>query len=298
MSQPGMISHGLPPRDNDVQRELAELRRRIQQMHGMIVQAITGQGGITIGSGSLQSLYPDGKFSTRIGEFPAYDDNLNAVTVIGVELDLDATYAGIGRPEVQQPFMRAYRNVNSGATSFYVIADNVDLWRTTGELRLAGSGTNQYVLLDASGNVVLSPDTNAHVQAWVGTTASAANAYIDPSTANLLRSTSSRRYKQDIADADLDTDALLRLEPRRFRSKAEVEEQGDAAPEHVGFIAEEAADLGLDEFVTRDDEGPEAFSYAGYVVGLQAIVRHQAQQIADLTARLERLEQAEPHEAG
>ncbi|HET6916946.1 MAG TPA: hypothetical protein VFH56_12720, partial [Acidimicrobiales bacterium] len=120
MSQPGMISHGLPPRDNDVQRELAELRRRIQQIHGMIVQAITGAGAITINGGSLQSLYPaDGKFSTRIGQFGTYDDNLNAVTVIGVELDLDATYAGIGRPEVQQPFMRAYRNVNTGATSFY-----------------------------------------------------------------------------------------------------------------------------------------------------------------------------------
>jgi hypothetical protein len=34
-----MISHGLPPRDNDVQRALADLQRQINQMHGALVQA-------------------------------------------------------------------------------------------------------------------------------------------------------------------------------------------------------------------------------------------------------------------
>lgn len=39
MSQPGMVSHGLPPRDNDVQRSIRELERKMSQMHGMLVQA-------------------------------------------------------------------------------------------------------------------------------------------------------------------------------------------------------------------------------------------------------------------
>jgi hypothetical protein len=34
-----MISHGLPPRDNDVQRALADLQRQINAMHGALVQA-------------------------------------------------------------------------------------------------------------------------------------------------------------------------------------------------------------------------------------------------------------------
>jgi len=125
--------------------------------------------------------------------------------------------------------------------------------------------------------------------------AAAANVYVD-GNGMLWRSTSSRRYKQDVATAEVDVDAALQLTPRRFRSKAEVEQHGDDAPTHVGFIAEEAADLGLDAWVSEDEQGPESFAYAQWCVAQQAIIRRQqeqldsqAAQIAALTARLDAL---------
>jgi hypothetical protein len=292
-----MISHGLPPRDNDVQRELADLRRQLRQMHGMIVQAITGDGGITINGGFLQALYDDGLTSVLLGTFRTYDGSFNPVDGnTGLRILADSTYAGIGYPNIQPSIVDLFK-APDGSVDASLTVSSLNVF-STGAVELYGDNNNAFVKIDTSGNVILSPASGAHVQAFVGTTANAANAYVDASSGNLSRSTSSRRYKQDIADAALDPEALLQLTPRRFRAKAEVDEHGDDAPEHLGFIAEEAADLGLEQFVTRDDEGPEAFSYAGYVVGLQAIVRHQAEQIADLTARLERLEQAGPHEEG
>jgi hypothetical protein len=62
------------------------------------------------------------------------------------------------------------------------------------------------------------------------------------------------------------------------------------APHRVGFIAEEAADLGLAQWVDYDDEGPEAFSYGLWVVALQAIVQSQAARIDDLEARIAPIE--------
>lgn len=130
----------------------------------------------------------------------------------------------------------------------------------------------------------------------IATTGSGANTYIDPTTGRLLRSTSSRRYKENIGPADIDPATLLQLVPVVYTRKDEASEP---APRHyVGFIAEDADALGLTEFVEYDTDGrPESFSYALWSAALQAICRAQqsqldaqAQQIADLTARLDALE--------
>ena len=276
MSQPGMVSHGMPPRDNDVQRELADLRRRLNQMASRLSEVFnesqfittnsTGTGGVNVRGVGAKT--PEGELI-----FEAWSNTANA----------PHGFFQVGDPHLDE-------------VVFGVYSKGVHI-EASGSVALTGNAGTASLNLNSSG-VMVEVDTGTLQLVGISTTANGANLYLDPNTLAVSRSTSSRRYKQDIADAGLDPAALLELAPRRFRSKAEVEELGDEAPEHVGFIAEEAADLGLDEFVTVDDAGPEAFSYAGYVVGLQAIVRHQAQQIADLTARLERLEQPEPHEEG
>lgn len=102
--------------------------------------------------------------------------------------------------------------------------------------------------------------------------------------------TSSRRYKTDIEDADIDPEAVLRWVPRTWRDKAEVEAIGDDATEHIGFIAEEIHDE-TPEFVVLDDTGrPDSLKYDRMVAGLHAVVKAQAEQIATLTARLDALE--------
>lgn len=112
------------------------------------------------------------------------------------------------------------------------------------------------------------------------------------STAGTLGFTSSsRRYKQDIAAADLDPDAILSIEPKSFRYRSQVAEHGDDAPVEVGLIAEELIDAGLGAFVFTDEDGtPQGIYYEQLSVALLAVARHQASQIADITSRLERLE--------
>lgn len=114
-------------------------------------------------------------------------------------------------------------------------------------------------------------------------TGAAANCVIG-TTGLIRRSTSSARYKTDITPATVNVDAVLALEPRWFRARDEVTELGDAAPTYIGFIAEDAHDLGLTDWVEYDEQNrPEAFNYATWCVALQAVVRHQQEQIDTLT---------------
>lgn len=78
----------------------------------------------------------------------------------------------------------------------------------------------------------------------VGTTASAANAFLNnaSSPANqLLRSTSSLRYKEDVTDLTPEMSSrVLKLRPVRYRSKAEADRKDWT---FYGFIAEEVAEI-------------------------------------------------------
>lgn len=130
-----------------------------------------------------------------------------------------------------------------------------------------------------------------------------ANVNWNSTSGNFRVNTSSRRFKENIEDAAIDTRAVLSLRPRSFERNDEEDAEGNpvrTGHRYVGFIAEEAADLGLEEFVVRDAEGkPWSFAYDYWAVAQQAVIREQAQQItdlqqtvADLAARLERLEQS------
>jgi hypothetical protein len=63
--------------------------------------------------------------------------------------------------------------------------------------------------------------------------------------------TSSRRFKKDIADMDLASEALLALRPVTFRYKPELDKAG--IPQY-GLVAEEVADVNPD-LVVRDENG-------------------------------------------
>lgn len=76
----------------------------------------------------------------------------------------------------------------------------------------------------------------------ITTTASAANAFLDSGNSNnLLRSTSSRRYKRDIEGLEADyADRILALRPVWYRSRAECDR---ADWSWYGLIAEEVAEV-------------------------------------------------------
>jgi Chaperone of endosialidase len=115
------------------------------------------------------------------------------------------------------------------------------------------------------------------------TTATAANCFIDSASQQIRRSTSSIRYKTEIRDADLDLATLLKLRGVRFKDKNEHAALGDEAPDHIGFIAEEVAELGLTEFVHFDGEGrPDGVQYDRIIVGLLALVKDVMTRLTEL----------------
>lgn len=119
-------------------------------------------------------------------------------------------------------------------------------------LVLGNSATGSIGIFGTSGSVAL-PN--------IGTTASAANAFLDSgSFNNLLRSTSSIRYKRDVHTlcAERARDIIRGLRVVSYRSKAPSD---DPKRVHYGLIAEEVAKLDT-ALVTFDAQGrPDGVQY-------------------------------------
>lgn len=99
------------------------------------------------------------------------------------------------------------------------------------------------------------------------------------------RNVSSRRYKDDIAPADIDLTAVLALEPVTFHRKSDE----DPESRDLGLIAEDSVDVPF--LVIYEDDRPEAVRYETVLpVVLLSVVKAQQKQIDALTRRLEILE--------
>lgn len=158
----------------------------------------------------------------------------------------------------------------------------------------AGAGSdNSRLWIDGpdDGEVVIGPRAGAATFASIrlrtgATTASAANCFIDSATQQIRRSTSSRRYKDNIEDARVDLTAVRQLRPVQFHDKTELKEKGVEAKVHVGLIAEEVSELGLREFVYYDENGePDSVQYDRIVVGLLGVIKELEDRVTDLEQR-------------
>lgn len=113
------------------------------------------------------------------------------------------------------------------------------------------------------------------------TTASTANVFVS-STGLLQRSTSSIKYKTDVEDYSKGLKEVMQLRPVTFKS---INSNNDKT--YAGFIAEELADLKLNELVENNDSGePDAISYAYMVTLLTKAIQEQQEQISQLKKRL------------
>jgi hypothetical protein len=144
----------------------------------------------------------------------------------------------------------------------------------------------------ANNNIVLS-DGDGNPRKWLNgsgyeyspgiynlTTASAANVHIDSSFA-MYRSTSALKYKQDIRNLE-DMDIGL-LRPVRYKSKCEGDDQ---TKDHLGVIADEAADAGFEELITRGATGEvEGFQYERLTVVLLKELQTLRARVAQLEAK-------------
>ena len=102
---------------------------------------------------------------------------------------------------------------------------------------------------------------------------------------------SSIRFKQDISKMTFDAESYFKLQPSTFRWKEHVQEDLNADYD-LGFIAEEAQELGLDNLWFADSDGiPEGIAYERVPLILWSIVSQQHETIKDLYAKIESLEE-------
>jgi hypothetical protein len=137
--------------------------------------------------------------------------------------------------------------------------------------------------IGATGGVTV-PGLVFFTGAYAYTAASAANVFIDTDGA-LRRSTSASKYKRDVRN--LESMDISALRPVRYKSLCNGDDENK---DHLGLIADEAAEAGFEELVTRGADGAvEGFQYERLTVvllkaiqELKAIVDAQGAEIAAL----------------
>lgn len=92
------------------------------------------------------------------------------------------------------------------------------------------------------------------------TTSANANVAIMDDDQTLRRSTSARKYKDDIQKSDVDPYLLLEIEPKSWIDKAEQFE-GNVQRRYYGLIADEVEEAGLGDYVTYDHGEVDALMY-------------------------------------
>ncbi len=166
----------------------------------------------------------------------------------------------------------------------------------------SGTGWTTFTPVDTTGTQTLSGKTLTNPSfGSIGTTANAANAYYDTGTSKLLRSTSSIRYKKDVADLEIDTSKIYDLKPVSYTSKSDglryfgliAEDVDKVVPALVDYIPEKNVIAGS----TRDLLIPDSVKYPMLsVLLLKETQKHEAQinelkkENEDLRRRLEILE--------
>ena len=122
------------------------------------------------------------------------------------------------------------------------------------------------------------------------TTSSSANVHIG-SNGLLRRSTSSTRYKKDIADATWGLADVLKLKPKTFKSNATGEDADDKI--YGGFTAEDVHDTGLINFVEyNDNDQPDAVHYGNMVALLTKAIQELNNKVTTLETKVAALEAA------
>jgi hypothetical protein len=147
---------------------------------------------------------------------------------------------------------------------------------STGTLAFGTSNTER-MRIDSSG--VISADG-----VYNTTSSDAANVRV-LSNGNIVRSTSSERYKNTITDASKGLTELNNLRPVTYKGNND----GDTV--FYGLIAEEVHEAGLTEFVEyNDDNEPDALRYPHMVSLCIKAIQEQQTIIDDLKTRIETLE--------
>jgi hypothetical protein len=232
-----------------------------------ILRLYTGAADIAVGGNEIT--ISDGTSHVLSGT----GTDLNGITMFGatIQVSTSSGFQVIGNQTVSGTLGI------TGTTSAAAI--NGTVITASSNFASTGTGSNNF-----SGQVVATQFQSTSPATTSGTVA------VIASNGVIAKQSSSRRYKKSIRDiTDIAPATLLNLRPRRFEYRKKDPVSGQTVTD-VGFIAEEAAALGLEPFVRYDERGrPDGFHYDRWTAALQIIVQHQARQIAELTDRVDAL---------
>lgn len=150
-----------------------------------------------------------------------------------------------------------HRTAGSGVAAIVstsAAADRADLRFITRD----GTGISERMKIGDDGKLFSLPTYN-------NTSSGGANVYILSGTGELHRSTSSRRYKTNIVDSAKGLNELLTLRPVDFNSLCTSD---DPNKPRTGFIAEEVAEAGFEEYAVRDENNDIQNVEYGHMVAL------------------------------
>lgn len=179
--------------------------------------------------------------------------------------------------------------------------------------KVAGGTYQSYIVVGSSFIEIEAGVTIKSVSTYNFTTASGANVHIN-SYGNFFRSTSARKYKVNIQDADISPADVLTLTPKTFHDKRQWDEwhakptppkrharptppekparptPAEKAPHRlVGLIAEDVAAVpGLAELLVEYDENgnPDSVNYDRLGVALLAVCKNLEHRISALEAKV------------
>lgn len=172
-------------------------------------------------------------------------------------------------------------------TNIYAGASNIS-FRATDWLNICSRGGIGRIALDA--NYVHSYPT------YLKTTSAGANVYVAADGA-LVRSSSARKYKTDIQDADNDYgEKLIEFAPQKWIDKAEKKRYEDDPDKnkkpgyYYGLIADDLDAAGLDMLVNYGAEGQvEGINYDRLAVALLPVIKSLKDQVAILKKQVKAL---------
>lgn len=167
---------------------------------------------------------------------------------------------------------------------------DADTFRLGSGFNLTGEGNN--FVIEKNGNRYLRIGSDAgglYLQSSAihdRTTSANANTVITSNDHTLRRSTSARKYKDDIQKSDVDPYLLLEIEPKSWIDKAEQAE-GNVQRRYYGLIADEVEEVGLGDYVTYDNGEVDALMYDRLWTLLIPIVKDLKQENKQLRKDLE-----------
>jgi hypothetical protein len=234
--------------------------------------------GKTVTGGTFSSGAFTGTFDGAVGSIAPNTGTFTSITYTGSLSSAQTVNTTIN--------FLSIRNLSGGATAAARIALGNDLDPNDFTITLNGSGVvgssrqvslvaNAGAMVLQAGGILSAPPVQSN------TTATAANVAVD-AAGQIRRSTSSRRYKRNIADYGKGLAELLRLRPVSFQPR----EAGDNRA-LAGLIAEEVDEAGLTEFVLYDEQGrPDGLHYPYFVALLVGAIKELSTEIEALKARL------------